>query len=172
MATKKRVVKRRKKHTHYGPAKKHRRRVNGVNPAVLSGTRRKRKHKVSGITGNDLMDFAIDAFVPDSVDPKIKSIGKAVIGTGGAYYAIKNKNMFVLGMSAITAGGGIKETAENMGILKGLENIMSGLGMTVKPKDQMLIEMNGIDRKMFINGRDGLNQNVMGNNNPSVIGML
>ncbi len=171
-----------RKHTHTGNVKKHKRRVNGVNPPMISGTRKKkRSHKVSGITGNDFMDallgtalgvgagVLIDKFAPIK-NAKLKAGLEAALGLGVAYFAGKKKNMFALGIGLGVAADGMKNAAQEFGVIKGLQNIMSGTA-TEGEEDAMLITMNGMEQQkvMGTETRGGA-PGIMGRAMPPVIG--
>ena len=184
MATKKRSVKR-KKHTHYGPVKKHRRRVNGLNPAVVSGTKRRkhRRKKVSGLTGNDFMDALLGTVVGIAVgvvydkmapitDAKTKHGLEAALGLGVAFFGSQKKNMFMLGAGFGLAADGIKSTAEDFGVITGMQNMMAGMGLTAAEPDAMLIEMNGMEQQKMMGDARGGATNVMSGAMPSVISSM
>lgn len=182
MAHKKRSPLKGRKHTKKrGTVKRHSRMVSGANPAIVSGTRKKRRthKKVGAITGNDFLDALLGAglgvaigVVYDKMVPinnaKAKAGLEAALGLAASYFGAKKKNMFLLGVGLGVAADGIKSTAKEFGVIKGMENFMSGIG--ADPEDAMVIEMNGIDsQKMMGNITRGGADNVMGNAMPSII---
>ncbi len=159
MATKKRSRRsplKGRRHTHQGSVRKHKRRVNGVNPAVVSGMKRKRRKKVSGIGGGEIMQallglaggvgtgILIDKVTPASINPNLKEAGKGLLGAGALYYGIKNKKMSMIGAGLGLTGHAVNGLAHSTGVVQGVQDFMAGIGIG-NDNDEMLIEINGMD---------------------------
>lgn len=183
---KRKTATRRKKHTHYGPVRKHKRRVNGLQPAIVSGHRmhhrKRRRKKVSGVTGSPIMDailgvaagtttgIILDKVIPDSVDKKIVSGIKVVGGAAAAYMGIKKNNHLLTGAGLGLTAQGLNSAAHDFGIIQGVEDFMSGIGLD-KGSDAMLIEMNGTEEIMSGNEMGATNVPVVsGSEMPIVAG--
>ena len=167
---KKRTVKRAKH-------RKHHRRISGNQPAVVSGIRRKRrKRKMSGITGNDMMDVVLGSLVGAAVsvvyekmapiqNAKVKHGVQALLGIGAIYMGEKKKNSLLLGVGAGITAEALHSVAQDFGVIQGVHDFMAGMGLT-KP-DELLISMNGTmaDQPAIVSGgmHDIMNgtQNIM-----------
>ena len=77
-------------------------------------------------------------FAPESMKGKMLSAAKTLVGAGIAYSG--RKNPLVLGIGIGIAANGATDAVKDFGILKGVEEFMSGIGAG---GDEMTIEMNG-----------------------------
>lgn len=152
-----------------------RRRVSGdpsLAPTVISGVGRKRKTKgrkrrrVSGIgksdTGSLLIGAVAGALVGKLSNTLLSKVSDKIPGgqktveiikvAGGAFMAIKSKNKMVQGAGIGLAAQGALGAAKEFGIISGMEEFIRGVGAGAK--DEMLIEMNGVDinSTRFISG--------------------
>lgn len=165
-------------------SRKRRRRLSGdpsLAPSVISGTRRKTKRKtrrkrgkMGFVTGNELGDvllgfaggFAtavgVNKLVPAEYAKMKKYIGVGA-GTLATIIGSTKKKPILLGFGLGLGAPGAMGIAQDAGLISGMDEFMSGIGMS--KDDEMLIEMNGVEINdtNFMSG----NQNML---NPSVIG--
>jgi len=158
--------------------------VSGTMPRVVSGIRRIKRKKVSGlsISKNPMIDtligvgigvgvgMAMNKFVPIE-NGNMKAAG--ITGAGGIidYLGSQQNSPLLKGIGYGTAAIGASKMAQQFGVLQGVTDFMSGIGLIDETDDVMFIEMNGLDEQNMMNGPNQMIPMVssVGSDMPSVI---
>ncbi len=188
MAHKKQRATPRKRKKH-APAKRHKRRVSGLNPSVVSGTKRRKTHrrkKMGAVTGSNIGDAILGvvagtaiSIVYDKIAPidneKARHGLQLALGLGATAFGVKKNNMLILGIGLSVAADGSTKLAKDFGVIQGITDMMAGIGLTPNTEDAMIIEMNGIGEQSIMGSLDmeipviSGAENIMGSDMPSVV---
>ena len=134
-------TRRRKKHTKVGVVRKHRRRVKGMGKITGSDSGDMLLGAIAGVGVGIGLNILAKKF-SDKIPGGSKTVAIVKIA-GGAVMAIKSKKKMLQGVGMGLAASGAMDAAKEFGIVSGMEEFIHGVG--AGQKDEMLIEMNGVD---------------------------